>query len=66
MNNYECYSESNRIKLIKNLELDAFEYFKESEYFFNLTRNLAIHLVKNMSDLKIGGKIALKCTNEGI
>ncbi|RNA33971.1 hypothetical protein BpHYR1_035155 [Brachionus plicatilis] len=64
LNNYECFSESTTVKLIKNLELDAVEYFKESEYFYNITRNLAIHLIKNMTELKIGGKVTLKCTQE--
>jgi hypothetical protein len=33
-------------------------------HFFAITRKLAIVLVEDLSDLRIGGKLTLKCTNE--
>ncbi|CAF0767900.1 unnamed protein product [Brachionus calyciflorus] len=64
LNNYECHSESDRINLIKILELDSLEYHKETDYFYDSMRNLNIILSEDASDLRLNGKIVLQCTNE--
>lgn len=65
LNNFECKSENEYSTVQKRLELSSDEYNKELNNFYATSRNLNIVLVKELSDLRIGGKITLKCTNEG-
>lgn len=66
LENFECRSQYESSVVSKRLELNADEYKREMSHFYATTRNLEIVLVKELSDLRLGGKITLKCTNEGL
>ena len=63
LDNFECVSEFNSLTVHRHLELDADLYSRELKRFFN-SRNLKIHLVEDLTDVK-AGKVTLKCTDEG-
>lgn len=65
LENFECVSEYENSVVTKRLYLNADEYKKEMNSFYATTRNLEIVLMRELSDLRVGGKITLKCTNEG-
>ena len=65
LNNFECVSEHDYLTKHKILELDREEYMRNVDNYFSNERNLNILLLNDVSDLRIGGIIYLKCTNEG-
>lgn len=65
LENYECRSEYENSVISKRLELNAEDYKKEMSQFYATRRKLEIVLVPELSDLRTGGRITLKCTNEG-
>lgn len=74
LENFECRSESyeegggsgeQAHVATKRLELNADEYTRELAHFYATSRRLEIFVVPELSDLRLGGKVTLKCTNEG-
>lgn len=65
LSNFECRSEYENSQVKRRLELNGDEYKREMNNFYTTTRHLEIVLVKELSDLRLGGKVTLRCTNEG-
>lgn len=64
LNNFACESREGTRRVERPLELDANEYYRQMESFYMYTRNLNIILMTEKSDLRMGGHLALKCTDE--
>lgn len=65
LSNFECRSEYENSHAKRRLELNGDEYKREMANFYTTSRHLEIVLVKELSDLRLGGKVTLRCTNEG-
>ena len=63
MDNFECITRNEYLTIHKKLKLDPNEYFKNFKTLND--RNPKIFIVNEQSDLKIGGRLTLKCGSEG-
>jgi hypothetical protein len=64
LNNFACESREGTRRVERPLELDANEYYRQMDSFYMHTRNLNIILINEKSDLRMGGHLVLKCTDE--
>ena len=64
LDNFECVSRNEFLTLHNKLKLDQNEY---SRNFKTFTENdPKIFVIKEMSDMRLGGRLTLKCGNEGL
>ena len=64
LTNFECVSQNENLIIHKILNLNINDYNKNFKHL-NYNDDLKIFIVKEMSDLRLGGKLTLKCANQG-
>ena len=64
LDNFECVSRNEFLTLHKRLKLDQNEYGRNFKTFIG--NDPKIFMVKDMSDMRFGGRLTLKCGNEGL
>lgn len=65
LDNFECVSDYGfRRTKYKQLKLDPMVYQSELNKFYEKTKNLRIVLLDELSEIRLGGRVFLKCTDE--
>jgi hypothetical protein len=64
LDNFECVSQNKLLTLHNKLKLDNNEYNRNFKTFIG--NDPKISVIENMSDLRLDGRVTLKCGNDGI